>query len=190
MFCHDKHVFVTTKVSLWQQSFHHNKIMFVVTNICCNKIFVTTKTCLSWQKKHSTFCRDKRHVLSQQTPVCHNKTLYWWQLPPKTHYKCFHEIRNWPWAAGSPPGRSPAQCPPCPGSCPCDPPERWPAARCSLAPPRSPAPRSSKCPGRRELQLAGQHTHRTGWLLVNSICLDNRGLQLAGQHTHTERGGY
>ena len=52
-------------------------IIFVATNICCDKTFVTTKICLSWQ---AYFCHDKRHVLSKQTClswqtcVCHDNT--------------------------------------------------------------------------------------------------------------------
>jgi len=39
----DKHVFVATKVSLSQQTFCRDKIMFVATNICRDKTFVTIK---------------------------------------------------------------------------------------------------------------------------------------------------
>ena len=37
-FCHHKHTFVMTK-----DMFCHDKILFVATNICCDKKFVTTK---------------------------------------------------------------------------------------------------------------------------------------------------
>ena len=42
----DKHVFVATKVSLSQQTFCRDKIMFVATNICRDKTFVTIKIIL------------------------------------------------------------------------------------------------------------------------------------------------
>ena len=65
---------------------------FVKTNVCLlwqNTSFVMTKVCLPWQNfccnKHMYFCCDKRHVLSWQTHVCHDKSklvvtkLFWWQ---------------------------------------------------------------------------------------------------------------
>ena len=62
-------MFAVTKVSLSQQNFCRSKIMFVVTNISCDKsrcnknTFVATKV-LSQQEY---FCHDKSHVLSWQT---------------------------------------------------------------------------------------------------------------------------
>ena len=71
MFCHNKHLFVTTKVSLSQQNFRRDKIMFVATNICHDKSFVMTKICSTQQ---AYFCCDKRCILFRQTHVCRNKT--------------------------------------------------------------------------------------------------------------------
>ena len=55
--------------------------IFVKTKVLSWQIFVMTNVCLSWQKfchnKHT--CRDKRHVLSQQTHVCHDKISLSWQ---------------------------------------------------------------------------------------------------------------
>ena len=75
-FCHDKHVFVVTKLCL----FCHNKIMFVVTKLVATRrflspqktffvitnVFVATKVCLSWWK------------------------VYLWQLPPMIVH-CAHQ---------------------------------------------------------------------------------------------------
>ena len=55
VFCCDKRMFVTTKISLLQQNFCCDKNMFVVTNV------------LLWQ---AYFCHDKRCV-------CHDKTFVW-----------------------------------------------------------------------------------------------------------------
>ena len=61
-FCHDKHVFVVTKLCL----FCHNKIMFVVTKL------VATRRFLSPQK---TFFVITNMCLSQQTCVCRDKSM-------------------------------------------------------------------------------------------------------------------
>ena len=68
--------FVATKVRLSCQKFWHDKRVFVMTNICCNKSSVTTKNSLLQQmfchSKHTfvatkdVFCRDKH--------VCHSRT--------------------------------------------------------------------------------------------------------------------
>ena len=73
--------FVVTKVCLSWQNFCHNKHVFVVTNICHDKTFVTTK--IFCRNKHNFvtvkvlsqqayFCHDQRHDLSWQN-FCHNK---------------------------------------------------------------------------------------------------------------------
>ena len=46
---------------LWQNVCHDN-IMFVVTNICCDKTFVTIKICLLWL---ANFCHDKTFVMTR-----------------------------------------------------------------------------------------------------------------------------
>ena len=100
--CHDKHMFVTTKVLLqqayfccdkrcvllWQtcvccyksklsqQKICCNKIMFATTNVCCNKGFVATKICLLRQR----FCRKKLTFVA--TKLLSWQNLYLWQLPP------------------------------------------------------------------------------------------------------------
>ena len=53
MFCHDKHVFVMTKLCLLQQ-------IFVMTKICCDKGFVRTSSILS------NMCLSRQTCLLQQ----------------------------------------------------------------------------------------------------------------------------
>ena len=77
---------------LSQQKFCHDKYVFVTTNVCSsrqNMSFVVTKVCLSQQKfrhdnmfccdisllQQAYLCQDKRHVLSWQTHVCHDKSM-------------------------------------------------------------------------------------------------------------------
>ena len=89
-FCHNKHMFVTTKVCLSQKKKQKKKTS-VMTKVCLlrQKCFVTTNMCLSQNVATKMFCHDKhvfvtkplayffhdkRHVLSQQTCVCCNKS--------------------------------------------------------------------------------------------------------------------
>ena len=47
VFCHNKHMFAVTKVSLSQQNFFHDKIMLVATKLFLQQnMFVTTKVLL------------------------------------------------------------------------------------------------------------------------------------------------
>ena len=64
-FCCDKSS-VVTNMCLVQQKSLSGQTIFVVTN----KSFVTTSILLLQQ---AYFCCDKRHVLSQQTHICHDK---------------------------------------------------------------------------------------------------------------------
>ena len=71
IFCRNKSMFITTKV-LSQQAY------FVTTNdvFCCNKsmLVTTTKNCCNKIMFVATnICCDKRHILLQQTHVCHDK---------------------------------------------------------------------------------------------------------------------
>ena len=69
-------IFVVTKVLSWQ--------MYLIKYACCDKMFVATQLCLlqqnmclSQQKfsvENITFVMTK-YVLSQQTGVCHNKSM-------------------------------------------------------------------------------------------------------------------
>ena len=82
--CRDKHVFAVTKVSLSQQNFCCSKIMFVVTNISCDK------SCYNKNMLRQKFCRDKNTFVVTKDTFCHDKQqthllqqkLYLWQLPP------------------------------------------------------------------------------------------------------------
>ena len=81
--CREK-TFVATKLCLsWQNIFVATKRLsqiFVTTNV-----FVTTKV-LWWQ---AYFCRDKRHVLSWQICVCHNKSkLFVTKVLSQQNYVC------------------------------------------------------------------------------------------------------
>ena len=49
-FSQQKTSYIVTKVSLSQQNICHNRIMFVVTNICCDKTFDVTKIHLLQQR--------------------------------------------------------------------------------------------------------------------------------------------
>ena len=99
LFCHDKHMLVMSKhVFCCDKSMLVMTEDFVTTNICCNKHFVATSILLSWQKYachkktfvswqnyvfvSDRYCRDKRHVLLQQTQVCHDKNCTCVQLTP------------------------------------------------------------------------------------------------------------
>ena len=84
--CHNK-TFVMTNIFLLQQNFRHNKQryafhdktfvstnMFVMTNICCDKSFVTTKI----------FCRDKHNFVTTKDVFwvwahsqCTGRYLFW-----------------------------------------------------------------------------------------------------------------
>ena len=63
--------FVATKICLSWQNYCHDKIMFVVTNICHNKTFVATSILLSRQNTSFVFVTSNM-CLSQQN-FCRNK---------------------------------------------------------------------------------------------------------------------
>ena len=67
--CCDKHNSVVTKVLSQQTYFCHDKHVFVATTkhiFCCDKAFVMTNTCLSWQILVTTkmFCCDKHNFVT------------------------------------------------------------------------------------------------------------------------------
>ena len=61
-------IFVATEVRLPRQTFCCDEIMFVVTKLLMQQIFVLTNMCLSRQ---AYFCCDKGCVFLRQTRVCH-----------------------------------------------------------------------------------------------------------------------
>ena len=67
-FCCDKLTFVMTNTWLSWQSTKH---MFIMTNICCDKISVVASILLSWQK---TCFVVKNTSLTRQTYVCQDRT--------------------------------------------------------------------------------------------------------------------
>ena len=75
-FCHDKIMFIATKVVSRQAYFCHDKHVFVATKhvFCYNKsVLVTTN--MKFLSRQAYFYHDKRRVLSRQK-------LYLWHLPP------------------------------------------------------------------------------------------------------------
>ena len=85
--CHNKHVFVATKVSLLWQNICCNKIMFLATKVLSRQkyvctlslqktCFVTTNMSLSWQN----FCRDKNDTCGISCQWCYTPcNFYIWK---------------------------------------------------------------------------------------------------------------
>ena len=73
-FCCDK-CFVATNTWLRQTCLSQQNTFFVARKLCFCQVLVATKIFCCDKHKH-TFCHDKRHVLSRQTPVCHDKNVF------------------------------------------------------------------------------------------------------------------
>ena len=76
--------FVVTKVCLSRQSFCHDKHMFVATNVCCDKCFVTPSI-LFVATKDMLWC-DKHMSIATNTCLL-RQIFYLWQPPPMIPYR-------------------------------------------------------------------------------------------------------